>query len=72
VKEWYNMNKNNDFRESWNVGDSMSENDYKRILEKMKAFTAAIPSTSPETSKEFLIRAGILDKSGKISKVYQK
>ena len=50
----------------------MSENDYKRIIEKMKAFTVSIPSSSPTESTNFLIRAGILDQNGKISKVHQK
>jgi hypothetical protein len=62
----------NSDKEPWTVGDSMSENYYKRILEKMKAFAAAIPTSSPEKSKEFLIRAGIFDKNGKVNQVYQK
>jgi hypothetical protein len=38
----------------------------------MKSFATAIPSSSPKESTDFLIRAGIYDKNGQISKVYQK
>lgn len=50
----------------------MGENDYKRILEKMKSFAAGIPSSSPKESTDFLIRVGIYDQNGQINKVYQK
>jgi hypothetical protein len=77
VKHLENYHKNNykDFQtnyEGWNVGDSMNENDYKRILEKMKTFAASIPSSSPKESTNFLIKTGIYDQNGQINKVYQK
>lgn len=59
-------------RKCWKAGEPMSADDYKRILEKMNQFLANIPSASPQESKEFLVKAGIFDQDGNISKVYQK
>jgi hypothetical protein len=67
TENYFGLNQND-----WKVGEHMSADDYKRILDKMSLFLANIPSTTPQESKEFLIKAGIFDQNGKINKVYQK
>jgi hypothetical protein len=56
TENYFGLNQND-----WKVGEHMSADDYKRILDKMSLFLANIPSTTPQESKEFLIKAGIFD-----------
>lgn len=58
--------------DDWEVGDSMSENDYKRILAKMSNYINEIPSIPPQESAKLLIDAGIYNKSGKIKRIFNK
>lgn len=50
----------------------MSENDYKRIIDKMDEYIENIPLKSPNESLRFLINAGKCTEKGAVSKIYKK
>lgn len=48
----------------------MNDKEFEDILEEMDKFKDKIINESPEKSREFLQRAGILDKNGKLAQQY--